>query len=178
MNLADHQRGVRSLLCGRAVETTDAYLDGVAGTEAVALVQEIASSWRNFALGRTCPLTIGALRLHGSLEATLAAHHRKGGHSPFLEVLAQQFLAVVAAHDDALVAAIAQFERSAHRARTGAASPDDEVVIDWPCDPWEALQAVLDNQPLPPPTRHCRTRAAATTPDQFTIARVARPAAR
>jgi hypothetical protein len=120
---------------------------------------------------------MAALHRQGGLDEALAAHSRKGPHSPFLEVLAQQFLAVVATHRDPLVAAVARFELSAHRARTGAARRGDEVVIDWPCEPWEALQAILDNQPPPPACGHWRTRAGATTPDQFTIERVAAPAA-
>jgi hypothetical protein len=173
MSLAEHQRAVRDLLCDRAVERHDAYVEEVSGSEAVALVQDIASSWRRFALERTCPLTAAALRQRGALDDALATHGRHGPHSPFLEVLAQQFLALAAHHEDELVAAIARFELSAHRARTGAASADEDVVIDWPCDPWDALQAVLDAQPPPPASGPWRTCARATTPDQFRIDRLA-----
>jgi hypothetical protein len=175
VHLSDHQRGMLALIVSDPPmpgPVRDHYIDSVEGTVPLAVVQEIGDSWRRFSIRRLCPLTWRLADQRGRLDGHFARLSRTRGLSPFLLVLARQFLEQLADGDDALDAAVARFEYAmlAAAERKGRL---DEVIIDWPCDPEELLTHLVADEPIgePQPGRY-RTRAAAGVPSAFAIERL------
>ena len=175
MDLANHQRGMLALIVGDGPAPRsypDEYLGSVEGCTPLAVVREIGDSWRRFSIRRLCPLSWRLAEQRGRLDLHFA---RLGGTrrlSPFLAILARQFLRQLAEGDDRLDGAVAEFEHALLVAANGD-GPEGEVVIDWPCDPEVLLTRLVadDNIGEPSPGRY-RTRAAAAMPMAFTIERL------
>src|SRR4051812_34941244 len=93
-DLAAHQRAVLALILQQQVapEPTDAYAGTVAGSPALALVRDIAASWRPSPFGRSCPLTWRALVVRGGLDPVVHRLMRPAGVSPYLAPRALAFL--------------------------------------------------------------------------------------
>jgi hypothetical protein len=168
MNLADHQRGMLALIVAdRPDAAGDDYLNAVDGSTPLAVVQEIGDSWRRFSIRRLCPLTWRLAEQRGRLDDHFSRLSRTRGLSPFLLILARQFLEQLSAGDDALDAAMARFECALLAVSDQSTG---EVVIDWPCDPEELLTHLAADEPIGSPRPgHYRTRAMATAPIAFTI---------
>lgn len=175
MDLADHQRGMLALLVGDGPDPRsfpDEYLESVEGCTPLAVVREIGDSWRRFSIRRLCPLSWRLAEQRGRLDIHFA---RLGGTrrlSPFLAILARQFLGQLAEGDDRLDGAVAEFEHALLVAGDGEGR-GGEVVIDWPCDPEVLLTRLVADESIgePPPGRY-RTRATAAMPMAFTIERL------
>jgi hypothetical protein len=172
MNLAEHQRGMLALIMAdRPGEPIDDYFNVVDGSTPLAVVQEIGDSWRRFSIQRLCPLTWRLGEQRGRLDSHFSHLSRTRGLSPFLLILARQFLEQLSNGDDALDAAVAQFE---YALLSAGEHSTDEVVIDWPCDPEELLTHLAAGEPVGSPRPGVyRTRAMATAPIAFTIERLA-----
>jgi hypothetical protein len=166
VDLAAYQRGMLDLIVSGPAPAAgdDGYLHAVDGSTPLAVVREIGDSWRRFSLRRLCPLTWRLAEQRGRLDIHFARLGRRRGLSPFVVILGRQYLEELAAGDDALDRAVAQFELALH------AGGDGTVVIDWPCDPEELLMRLVADEPIGQtrPGRY-RTRAAAATPASFTI---------
>jgi hypothetical protein len=183
VDLATHQRALLSLLVpgastadGLAADAyADPYIGRIAGSEELDVVREIGDSWRRFSLRRLCPLTWRLLEQTGTLELHLVELAARPGLSPFLELLADQFLDAVAHHTDRLEVALASFELALLRARTGTgpvpgSAPPVDVVIEWPRDPEEVLRCLLAGEAVgAAATGRFVTRAPASSPAAFTI---------
>jgi hypothetical protein len=179
-DLAAHQRGLLALIVGPAgdAETAppaDPYLARVAASRALPVARGIAAQWRAYTLRRLCPLTWAVLDQRGRLAGVLDVLGTRP-LSPFLRLLAAAFadeaVADAGPRDDPLVTAVARFERAV--VLPGAAG--DRVVIDWPCDPEDALRALLTGQPVSAvPAAPHRTDAPAVDPTAFTIEMLAPP---
>ena len=133
------------------------------------MVREIGDSWRRFSIRRLCPLSWRLAEQRGRLDIHFARLGGTRGLSPFLAILARQFLRQLAEGDDRLDGAVAEFEHALLVAADGEGR-GDEVVIDWPCDPEELLTHLVADEPIgePRPGRY-RTRATAGVPSAFTI---------
>lgn len=175
MNLADHQRGMLALIIADQPmpgPVDDDYFESVEGTVPLAVVQEIGDSWRRFSIRRLCPLTWRLAEQRGRLDGHFARLGRARRLSPFLLILARQFLEQLSDGDDPLDAAVARFEYAMLAAAEREGSTD-EVVIDWPCDPEDLLTHLVADEPIGEPGPGCyRTRAAAGAPSAFVIERL------
>jgi len=86
-------------------------------------------------------LTTAILRQRGLYDQLFASIESE---SPFVEELSNAFLEAAIAQDDELVAVVARFEQALLR--------DDDVErwIDWPCNPYDVLSALLTGDEIPP----------------------------
>jgi hypothetical protein len=137
MNLAEHQRAMRDLIAGRAT-ANDAYIERASRSIGLAVTRDTIRGWRVFRLGQSCRLTTAILRARGRFDEALDAVQCS---SPFIEELSRAFLESAIALGDALIASVATFEL--------ALMGDEETIVDWPCDPYEILAALLRDDPLP-----------------------------
>jgi hypothetical protein len=173
-SIADHQRAMLALVVADPTAAIDdPYAAAISDSLPLDVVRDIADSWRRFALQRLCPLTWRLMEQRGRLDHHFVRLARRRGLSPFLQILARQFLDQVADEtDDALEAAVVRFERMLIDAPLtvddGATSTG--VVIDWPCDPEQVLGRLATGVPLGTPTQgRYRTRAPSLDPTVFTI---------
>ena len=173
-SVAEHQRAMLALIAADpSVPVHDPYAASISDSLPLDVVRDIADSWRRFALQRQCPLTWRLMEQRGRLDHHFARLAQCRGLSPFLQILARQFLDQVAeATDDDLEAAVTRFERvliDAPLVVDENASGTD-VVIDWPCDPEQVLGRLATGEALGTPTPgHYRTRAPSLDPTVFTI---------
>jgi hypothetical protein len=175
--VAGHQRALLGLIAHDALASVDdPYAASIAGSVPLDVVRDIADSWRRFALQRQCPLTWRLMEQRGRLDHHFARLARQPGLSPFLQIMARQFLDLVTdAAGDPLEAAVARFERVLIDAPPAAAdgTSGTDVVIDWPCDPEEVLGHLATGAPLGDPAPgHYRTRLPSLDPTRFTIERL------
>jgi hypothetical protein len=173
VTLVDHQRGVLALIASdSSVLAADSYTAALENSMQLAVVQDIADSWRRFALQRICPLSWRLMEQRDRLAHHFGRLARHRGLSPFLEILARQFLDQVSTDDDPLDAAVATFERALIDAPAvpspGAVRRD--IIIEWPYDPEEVLGRLARGEPLGmlTPGRY-RTVASSLDPASFTI---------
>jgi hypothetical protein len=119
-------------------------------------------------LERTAVLTFALLRQRNLL--TEAVLHFIGGHniSPFRETQAPTFLAMLANHDDCLIASVAQFEFALLRVRQG---DPDSYVIPWNVDPHNILHSLATDVGLEDevPRGAFKTIVSRNLPYQFEI---------
>jgi hypothetical protein len=179
-SIAEHQRAMLALIVADSTASIDdPYAAAIADSLPLDVVRDIADSWRRFALQRLCPLTWRLMEQRGRLDHHFALLAQRPGLSPFLQILARQFLDQVGDEtEDALEAAVARFERVMIDAPPagevdsgeGDIRMSTEVVIDWPCDPEQVLGRLATGEPLgaPTPGRY-RTRAPSLDPTVFTI---------
>jgi hypothetical protein len=154
IGLSALQDGLADLIKDRPITVEDPYLATVADSDGLALVHEIAEWWRSLSLEQNAPLTTALLDRRGRRAEFVAVLTRNPDLSPFHAELAGRLL-TLAAHDaDALLSALARFERALLLAADG--SLDGEVRVPWPVDPYPVLHALLFNSELPdsPPDPH------------------------
>ena len=109
VDLAEMQRGIAALIRGASPSIADPWLEEVASSPRLGLVQYIITSWREMLLRRSAPLTVTLLEDAGRLHDAFARIGTRP-ESPFAEELACAFLADFVDDDDALVAEVARFE--------------------------------------------------------------------
>jgi len=146
-SLREHQRAMRDLIRGNAI-ADDPYIVAasqyiVAASQSVGLevTRDTIAGWRKLRLDRNCRLTTAILRQRGLYDDVFASLESE---SPFVEELSNAFLEAAIATGDALVATVARFEQAILR--------DDDVErwIDWPCNPYDVLSALLTGDEIPP----------------------------
>ncbi|HEV2722223.1 MAG TPA: hypothetical protein VG323_19550 [Thermoanaerobaculia bacterium] len=149
MNLSEHQRAMRDLLRGRAA-ADDPYIAAAAASTGLAVTRDTILGWQRFRLDRHCRLTAALLRQRGLYDTIVATLPPL----PYIEQLAEALFEVASACGDPLVASVAAFERAMLRDEAA------EAVVDWPCEPYAILGALLGGGEVP---------ATASAPHQTTV---------
>jgi hypothetical protein len=98
-----------------------------------------------FVLERMCPLTFALLKSRRALGDLVDVFIRERNISPFRETQAPDFLDMVSAHPDRLLASVAGFERALMRVREGESGPFE---VTWKVDPYVVLHRLARQQPL------------------------------
>ena len=137
MNLAEHQRAMRDLIAYGAV-ANDPYIEQASRAIGLAVTRDTIRGWRVFRLSQSCRLTSAILKARGRFDEALDAVECS---SPFIEELSRAFLESSIALGDELIASVARFEL--------ALMGDEETIVDWPCDPYEVLGALLGGTDTP-----------------------------
>jgi len=135
MNLAEHQRAMRDLIAGRAI-ANDPYVEQASRSIGLEVTRGTIRGWREFRLSQSCRLTSAILRARGRFDEALDATRCS---SPFIEELSRAFLESAITLGDDLIASVARFEL--------ALMGDEETIVDWPCDPYEVLAALIRDEP-------------------------------
>jgi uncharacterized protein (UPF0276 family) len=141
LSLREHQRAMADLIAGRAV-ADDPYISAAAQSTGLQVTRDSIRGWRSFRLDRNCRLTAALLKQRGFYDDVIEAIEREPV-SPFIEPLSAAFLAVAATRGDALIASVAKFEQALLR------EDDTEESVDWPCNPYDVLSALLSGDAVP-----------------------------
>jgi len=146
----------------------DAYIGIVARSRDLQEARNNILMWRVWVLERACPLTVALLRQRNVLEENVRlfiAHHNI---SPFRETQGPVFLAYVSAHEDSLIASVAQFELALIKVKSGV--PADHVVV-WNVEPSGILNSLATGAPFDEnaPRGRYETRLSRSLPMWFEI---------
>ena|ERR1051326_7871918 len=130
---------MRDLIRGLAV-ADDPYIITASKSVGLDVTRDTIAGWRRLRLDRNCRLTTAALKQRGLHDEVFASIESE---SPWVEELSDAFLEAASAQADTLVAAVARFEQAILR--------DDDVErwIDWPCNPYDVLAALLGGEAIP-----------------------------
>jgi hypothetical protein len=163
VDLAAHQRALQELIENGKTSHHDAYIDEVAESKELRVLRDIVASWEAYDVRRACPLTAIALSRTGRLEEAVRRTSFSGS-SAFLESRARLFLDEIAGDGDALIAAVARFERALQDVRRGDAR---RHVIEWDRDPTVIVNGLLEGRWLADeaPRGRYRTVVAADSPE-------------
>ena len=147
MNLADLQNNLLRLVKSThpAPEIASGYVSEVAGSERLAVVQEIVHWWREVQIGRYCLLTSAMLKRRGIFAESVRRFISSFPLTPFIEELSPTFLEMVSTHPDPRVAALARFELALLRVKQGDPTC---YVVEWDVDPNLLLYNLLNDYPL------------------------------
>ena len=147
MDLATCQRKLLSLFRGtHAPDAADEeYVQRVVLSKHLAEGRRNIFLWRVYVLERTCPLTVNLLRNGNLLGNTVNSFIARHNISPFRETQAPAFLEELKAHDDRLVASVAQFELALMKVRNGDCR---SYVVFWDIDPHPVLKSLALNVPV------------------------------
>jgi hypothetical protein len=147
MDLATLQRQLRDLLISSTSPEADVapYIRTVAGSEQLALMQEITAWWRAYDLERYCTLTTALLKQLGIFETTVQTFVRQQRPSPFIEVFGATFLEMMSTHGEPRIATIARFESALIRVHQ---SDPTTYVITWQDEPYTFIQNLLTQRPI------------------------------
>ena len=139
-SLREHQRAMRDLIRGVAI-ADDPYIVAASRCIGLDVTRDTIAGWRKLRLDRNCRLTTAILRQRGLYDDVFASIVSE---SPFIEELSNAFLEAAMAQGDTLVSTVARFEQAILR--------DDDVErwIDWPCNPYDVLSALLTGDAIPP----------------------------
>lgn len=170
MDLASHQRILLGLIrsnyeVGRDDED---YFQLVARSPDLEEARGNIFLWRVYVLERTCVMTVALLRQRGLLKAALDAFIQSRNVSPFREYQPLLFLESLAAHPDALVVSVSQFELALMKVREGDAG---SYTVNWQVDPRSVLYRLAQDAPVDdggPQVRHV-TRLSRQLPQLFEI---------
>lgn len=138
MRLGLLQRDLRRLLTDPGAQCSTHYAEQLKSSNRLVLLQECILNWRELTIETSCPLTSRMLTVKRTRISKVA--NLKRGSSPFSEVLARDFLTGLSAHDDPLIASIAQFELALLDLREGHSEPR---TIQWKTEPNEVLAVLL-----------------------------------
>jgi hypothetical protein len=149
--LAAQQRGLLGLLKTGNLDASceDGYLRSVQGSAQLATVQAIVAWWRTQIVETYAPLTSRLLSRLGRLPAVAKQLSAQPDLSAFRDRQAGQFLDLCRLDLDPVVAAMADFESAVLAA--GSGRRQGPRLTAWPCDPNDALRAVLTGAELPQP---------------------------
>ena len=136
--LAEHQRAMRDLLRGDAV-ADDPYIAAAAASTGLQVLRDTVRGWRRFRIDRHCRLTAAMLKRKGHYDEVLS----EVPALPYIEAAAEAFFDAASACGDPLVVSVAAFERAMLRDEAR------ETSVDWPCDPYPILGALLGGTELP-----------------------------
>jgi hypothetical protein len=142
--LEQQQRGLLALLKRRPVEVgADPWLETVAASPALDMMQEIALWWRCYQISAACRFASRLLKQLGRFEDTVAQFFETRPTSAFTEELGRDFLGSLSADADPLVREVAATELHL--------STLDGAEVSWDRNP-NAVFAALDRfEPVPPP---------------------------
>lgn len=162
LTLEEHQRAMSDLIRGRAA-AADPYTAAAAESTGLQVTRDSIRGWRSFRLDRNCRLTAAILKQRGLYDGVIAELEREP-RSPFIEPLSAAFLATAATRGDALIASVARFEQALLR------EDDTEEPVDWPCNPYDILSALLSGDTVPalPAAAH-RTIVSRAIPGLFRV---------
>jgi hypothetical protein len=149
LDLAELQTGLLHLIKGRAApgSLADDYFQRVAASAQLQVVREIMQWWCRQTVTIEAPLTSRLLARLGRLDLATAELSRRDDLTPFRSAQAAQCLSGLRSDPNALLAALANFESQLLAVAAGA--EQGPLVTEWPCDPYEALDALLGGGPLP-----------------------------
>ena len=142
MDLAAHQRALLELIANGKTGDHDAYIDKVATSKGLHVLRDIVASWEAYDVRRACPLTAIALSLTGRLEEAVRRVSFEAS-SAYLESRALLFLNEVSLDRDALIAAVARFERALMAVRRG---DPHRHVVEWDRDPTVIVNGLLEGR--------------------------------
>lgn len=146
LTLREHQRAMRDLI-RRDLVAEDPYVVAAAKCVGLEVTRDTIRNWHRFRLDRNCRLTSAILRQRGMYAHAFAVVEKHAG-SPFIEQLANDFFDAAIALGDPLITSVASLER--------ALNGSDETIVEWPCDPYPVLAALLQGEEIPgiPPETH------------------------
>jgi uncharacterized protein (UPF0276 family) len=139
LSLSELQRAMRDLIRGQ-VTSDDPYIAAAAQSMGLEVTRDTIRGWMRFRLDRNCRLTAALLRRRGTYDDALAAIDC---NSPFIEDLSNALLDVASARGDAVVTSVAAFERAL------LSESAEETTVEWPCDPYPILGAILQGDEIP-----------------------------
>ncbi len=149
MQLEQQQQALLDLLkCRPLSSPEDEYLRSVRDSGGLAMSREVAIWWRSLGLQRNAPHTCGLLKRTGRYDELLDRFYCENAVSPYMEIMAEQFLSPLANDPDSLVACVARFELAVIQA---ASKPAAEFTIEFDRDPGALLDAIQNGRPLPEP---------------------------
>ena len=149
LDLAALQTGLLHLIKGRAASETftDDYLRRVAACSQLEVVREIVQWWCRQTVTAAAPFTGRLLARLQRLDLVTAELSGRDDLTPFRSAQTLQCLSGLRSDPNPLLAALANFE--SQLLRVAASADEGPLVTDWPCDPYEALHALLRGGPLP-----------------------------
>ena len=147
MDLATHQRKLLGLIRSsyQVGSDDDSYIRTVAQSGDLEEARRNIFLWRMYVLERSCILTFTLLKRRNVLTESVCAFIRQQNISPFRETQAPAFLEMLSAHDDALIASVAQFELALMKVRQGDSS---SYTVSWNVAPHSILNSVARDLPI------------------------------
>ena len=147
MDLATHQRKLLGLIRSsyQVSSDDDSYIRTVAQSGDLEEARRNVFLWRIYVLERSCRLTFTLLKRRKVLTESVCAFIRQQNISPFRETQAPAFLEMLSAHDDALIASVAQFELALMKVRQGDSS---SYTVSWNVEPHSVLNSVAKDLPI------------------------------
>src|ERR1044072_176035 len=134
MELANHQRILLGLIRSNyeVGPDDDSYFHKVSQSRDLEEARGNIFLWRVYVLERACVLTFTLLKQRNLLKPALDAFITQNNISPFRETQPPDFLEALSAHEDALVASVAQFELALWKARQGDPAT---YTVSWSVEP-------------------------------------------
>ena len=152
MDLEQQQQSLLELLKCRSLSSQeDEYLRTVRESHGLAMSREVAVWWRSLGLQRNAPHTCGLLKRLRRYDELLNRFYCENAVSPYMEVMAEQFLSLLANDSDSLVACVARFELAVMQSASEAVVECHECHEDFDRDPGALLDAIQYGRPLPEP---------------------------
>lgn len=141
MNLLTYQRKIAGMIKDTySPDANDhAHLLSIAKSDNLMVTQEIITWWRQLSLERYCKLTSVALKQFGIFDIETQRFIAQWRFSPYVEELAQEFLAVLTNHELEIIACLARFETALINVTQGS---DEIITVKWHHAPYEVLNAV------------------------------------
>lgn len=174
-DLAALQTGLLHLIKGRAAPQsfTDDYLQRVAASSQLQVVREIVQWWCRQTVTTAAPFTSRLLARLGRLDIATAELSCRDDLTPFRGAQTLQCLSDLRSDTNALLAALADFE--SHLLIVAASPNAGPFTSDWPCDPYQALHALLHGTALPPDEGIHVTEVGAAIPGLFRVLTTSAP---
>jgi hypothetical protein len=148
-SLAEMQSGIRDLLKNRQTSRpNDPYLRQVAESNGLAAIRGIAIWWRAFQLESYCLCTGKLLKRLGVFEEAVQRFYFENSVSPFIEGAGDDFLRLLANHENPLIAEVAEFERAVLRVKKG--DPQQYCLV-WDRNPEELVRWLVQGGEFPAP---------------------------
>jgi hypothetical protein len=146
-SLASLQRGLLALIKAdtTALIVDDPYLDLVRHSHGLQVVREITQWWKLYQAEAACPLTARALKKHDGFESSMRSFARQRTMSSYVESFSDDYLTHVRLTSNGFCSTVAHFEQCLLRVKRGGR---DEYTIEWECEPFAALGALLSDGDL------------------------------
>jgi hypothetical protein len=147
MNLANHQRILLGLIKANyhVRSNDDSYFHKVSQSKDLVEARGNIFLWRVYVLERVCVLSFALLRQRNLLEQELDAFITQHNISPFRETQPPDFLEALSAHDDHLIASVAQFELALWKVKQGDRGC---YSVSWSVEPHTVLHDLAKNVPI------------------------------
>ena len=147
MELQTYQRKLAGLIKGTYTPEVDddEHLKSIAKSENLLVTREIITWWRQLSLERYCQLTSAALKQLGIFDRETERLVARWNFSPYIEELAQEFLASLQDHELEVVGCVAKFEAALINVKQGLVN---KVTVKWHHEPYAVLGAVTEGSGL------------------------------